>query len=808
MLRNYLRITIRNITRNKGFSFINIAGLAIGMAAFVLITLFVQHEMSFDSMHEKQPDVYRMLLDAQVADQTILTASSPAVMAGTFIDVFPEVIDATRIDNFSAGLLITYEGESFYEEGFFLADSSVFNLFSLPLIAGDAPTALNQPNTIVIAASVAKKYFGNDDPMGKTIQVDNNTDYTVTGVMEDVPANTHFRPRLIGSFITSGRADDPVWLNNSFFTYLLLQPGTDPSSLEAKFPAFIREHIGPQIEQFMGQPYDAAIEAGLKYDWKTENLGDIYLRSVAEDQLGPTGDIRYLYILSAIALFVLIIACINFMNLSTARATGRAREVGIRKVMGSQRAQLIRQFLGESITMAFISIVLAFGLVLAALPYFSSVTGVTFTLAPWLFGAMVVIAAATGLLAGFYPALVLSGFQPATVLKGTFARSKHGKVLRSSLVVFQFAITIVLLVGTLVVNKQMRFIQDRDLGFAKEQIVVVPIETFAGLNAFDTFRENLLSHSAIVNAASGGLMPGPDRIHNNTGFRGEDMRAEDFFIAGLGAVSNDYVETLDLTLVAGRDFDIDFPSDSAAWVINVSAASQMGWSPEEAIGKTLWHLGGMPDDSDREGHIIGVVEDAHYESLHANTRPIVMGHWNRFQRYAPIRIRPENVSQTLAYIEEQWTTLEPGFPFRYYFLDQDYQRFYEQEERLGNLYFSFAVLAIVIACLGLFGLASFVTTLRTKEIGIRKVLGASVPGVVVLLSKEFTYLVLFACAVGFPIAWYAMNQWLQDFAYATELGVTEFLITGVSALLIAWMTVSYQSIRAAMTNPVNALQHE
>ena len=808
MLRNYLRITLRNFARHKGYSFINIAGLATGMAAFVLITLFVQHERQFDRSHQKRADVYRMLLDAQIADQVILTASSPAVMAGTFMEVFPEVEDATRIDDFSSDLLITYEGTSFYEDGFFLADSSVFNIFSFPFLAGDPATALNRPNTIVITASVARKYFGDEAPMGKVLRVDNDTDYTVTGVMEDVLSNTHFQPRLIGSFLTSDQADNPVWLDNSYFTYLLLHPGADPAALEAKFPAFIREHVGPQIEQFMGQPYDAALSGGLKYAWKMENLGDLYLHSVAEDQLGPTGDIRYLYILSAIALFVLVIACINFMNLSTARATGRAREVGIRKVMGSDRGQLIRQFLGESIVTTILSMVLAFCLVLAVLPYFSTIAGADLRIAPWLFGALVVIAVGTGLLAGLYPALVLSGFQPVTVLKGRFSGSKQGKVLQSSLVVFQFTISIVLLIGTLVVHKQMRFIQERDLGFAKEQVVVVPIETRNGLNTFDTFRDNLLAHTGIVNAASGGAMPGPDRIHNNTGFRGEGMRADAFFIAGLGEVSDDYVETLGLHLIAGRDFSADFPADTAAWVVNESALAQLGWSPGEAIGKTVFRLSGMPDGSDRAGQVIGVVKDAHFESLHTGTRPIILGHWDQNQRYAPIRIRPENVPETLAYIEQRWTAFEAGYPFRYYFLDVDYQRFYEQEERIETLYSLFTSLAIIIACLGLFGLASFVTAQRTKEIGIRKVMGATVPGVVVLLSKEFTYLVLLACGVGFPVAWFAMNRWLQDFAYATELGVVEFAVAGMSALLIAWATVSYQSIRAATANPVNALRYE
>ncbi len=808
MLRNYLSVTLRTIARQKGYAFINLAGLAIGLAAFVLITLFVQQEMSYDRMHEKRADVYRVILDAKVGDQEVMSASSPAVMAGTFIDVFPEVIDATRIDAFTSDVLVTYEGTSFYQEDFFLADSSVFNIFSFELVQGDPATALNQPSGLVLSESMAAKYFGDADPMGKILRIDNNRDATVTGVMRDVPKATHFQPQMIGSFLSHSRADDTIWLNNSFYTYLLLAPGTDPATLEAKFPPFVSERIGAEMQQFMGQSFEDAKAAGMRYDWYLENLGDIYLRSQAEDQIAPTGDIRYLYVLSAIALFVLLIACINFMNLSTARATGRAREVGIRKVMGSDRGQLIRQFLGESTTMAVLAMVLAFGIVLAARPYFNAIADVDLQLAPWLLAAMVGIALVTGLVAGFYPALVLSGFQPATVLKGSFARSKEGTRLRSSLVVFQFAITVVLLVGTLVVAKQMRYIQDRDLGFTKDQVVVVPVETWDGFNSFETFRNNLLSHPGVVEVATGGLMPGPDRIHNFTAFRSEGMRMEDFFIAGLGDVSDDYVETLDLRLIAGRDFDPNFPADSASWVINEATAAQLGWTPEEAIGKTIWHLDAMEANGGQGSKVIGVMANANYESLHTLTRPIIMGNRPWFQRYAPVRIRPENVQATLAHIETHWLQMEPGYPFSYYFLDDDYQQFYEQEQRLSQLYVLFTVLAIVIACLGLFGLASFVTTLRTKEIGIRKVLGASVPGVVVLLSKEFTYLILIACAVAFPVAWFAMSRWLQGFAYATELGVAEFAIAGTAALVIAWTTVGYQSIRAALSDPVKALKND
>jgi len=808
MLKNYIRISLRTLSRNKGYSFINISGLATGLAAFVLIVLFVQNELSFDSMHEHAANVYRMQLDAELADQSIVTASSPAIMATQFLETFPEIQFATRLNSFSSQSLFTVDNEPYYETEVFEADSSVFDVFTLPLLAGSPETALNRPNTVVLSQSLAKKYFDESGAVGKTIRFDNRVDYEVTAVMEDTPYNSHFRPNMLLSFVSNPRANDPVWLNNSFFTYLRLEEGTPPASLEAKFPDFLRTYVGPQIEQFVGQPYDQALQAGFKYDWKLEAMPDIYLHSTSEEQVGKTGDIRYLYILGAIALFVLSIACVNFMNLSTARATGRAREVGIRKTMGSERGQLIRQFLGESVMMASISMVLSFLIIWAILPYFSKLADASLAIAPWLIGVMVVIALVTGLVSGLYPALVLSGFKPAQVLKGSFARSKHGTAVRSVLVVFQFGISIVLLVGTGVVYKQLNYMQSRDLGFEKDHVVVLSMETRNGSETFDTFRSKLLTNPSIVDVAAGGMIPGPGHIHNNTGFRAEGMSQDDFFIAALGEVTDDYAETLGLRVIAGRDFDEAFQTDSTAFVINEATAKQMGYTPEEAVGKKLARLGGNPDESDRWATVIGVVADANYNSLHTEVEPMVMGRWKQGQRYVPVRIRPENTQETLAFLENAWTAWEPGYPFRYFFMDDDYQKYYEQEERLGSLYTYFTILAVMIACLGLFGLASFVTTQRTKEIGVRKVMGASVPRIVMLLSKEFTVLVLISCLVAFPVAWFIMSRWLEDFAFATNIGWGVFAISGVSALLIAWLTVSYQSIKAATCNPVVALRTE
>ncbi|MCZ6758112.1 MAG: ABC transporter permease [Bacteroidetes bacterium] len=806
MLKNYLSITLRNLRRHKGYSFINIVGLAAGLAAFVLITLFVQNELSYDRQHGRGADLYRVILSADVMGQSLETTNTPAPMAATLVEEFPEIVNATRLDSYSR-VLVEHEDRQFYEPNFFLADSTFFDIFTVPLSTGDPKTALARPNTIVVTEEIARKYFGDEQPLGKILRVDNNVDYEITGIIQPIPGQSHFKPDLVGSFLTSRAANSPVWLNNSWYTYLLLEPGTDPVALEEKFPAIVSKYVAPSIERVTGQSYEEAVKAGLRYEFLLENVRDIYLYSGATDQIGPTGDVQYVYIMSAIALFVLLIAGINFMNLSTARATSRAREVGLRKVMGSDRKRLIYQFLGESLTMAGISMLLAVGFIFLALPLFNSIAGTSLVATPWLFATLLGVTMVTGFVAGLYPAFVLSGFRPVTVLNGSFASTSHGSFLRSSLVVFQFAITISLLIGTGVVIKQLNFIQNRDVGFDKEQVVVLPLESDEGRRGFETFREEIVQFPGVVEASGSNGLPGPGHIHQNTAFRGEANRSEDIFLASLIEVSPEYVTTLGLEILHGRDFSRNITTDVEGFLINEEAARELGFEPEEVVGTMLSQLGGNDDDSNRTGQILGVFADANFESMHQPIRPLVLGMQTGW-RYIPVRINADQTAETLAFLEEKWTALEPAYPYRYYFMDEDYRLYYDQEERLGQIYSYFTGLAILIACLGLFGLASFVTMQRTKEIGVRKVLGASVTSVVFLLSRQFTRLVLLSCVVAFPIAYFAMRSWLQDFAYATTIGWEIFVIAGVMSLAIAWLTVGFQSVRAAIADPVKALHHE
>ena len=807
MLKNYFLVSLRNIRRQPGYSFINISGLAVGMAAFVMISLFVRSELAFDQHHPNGDRVVQVQLSAAVAGQEIHTASSPAVMAGVFLETYPEVVDAARIDD-QAPILVEYGDIRFQEARFFYADSSVFNLFSLPLVRGDARRALNRPGTVVLSQEAARRYFGEADPMGQTLRLDRRLDLEVTGVFEASPRNAHFRPDLIASYLTHPRWDDPVWLNNSFNTYLLLRSPEDIVSLQAKMPDAVRTFAGPGVQQFLGISLDEALAAGFRYDWLLEPMPDLYLHNQADDQMGASSDVRYVALLGIIALFILAIACVNFMNLATARAAGRAREVGVRKALGSDRTPLIRQFLSESVTLSVISMLFALGLVLVSRPLFNAVAGTNLTVGGDLVAALLAVSLITGLAAGAYPAFFLSGFSPAEVLRGRLGGAGRGGRLRAGLVVFQFAVSVTLLIGTSMVFRQLQYIQAQEVGFERADLVVLPIETRAGIESFETFRSRASSLAEVQDVAASGIMPGPNRIHNNTGFRGESMRPDAFFVAAAGEVTHNYVETLGLELVAGRDFDEAFETDREAWVINEAAAREMGFTPEEAVGKRLARL--QDEGEDRWGEVIGVVRNAHFRSLHWDVEPMVFG--NRADgfgvRYAMVRLEPGGAADAISNLEPLYADWETGYPFSYYFLDADYDRFYAQERRLGTIYTSFSVLAILIACLGLFGLSAFVITERTKEIGVRKVLGASVPGIVLLLSARFTLLVVGACAIAFPLAWFAMSEWLAGFAYAVPMSWTVFAASGFGALLIAWLTVSYQSIRAATRNPVKSLRYE
>jgi len=804
MLTNYLKIALRNLRKHKGYTFINITGLAVGLACCLLIVLFVRDELSYDRYHDNADRIYRITLDALLGEQEIHGPISPAPMAQALVNDFPEVVQATRLFTFRDKTLVRYEDNRFVEERFFFGDSTFFEVFTFPFLQGDPETALVEPNTVVLTESTARKYFGQQNPIGQTLRVNERTDYEVTGVMADVPTNSHFHFDFLGSLGTLDNSRNPMWVSNNFRTYFLLADGHSPEALQAKFPAMVKNYAGPQVEQFLGITIDQFFASGGRFAFQIQALTDVHLHSQLDFEIEPNGDITYVYAFSVVAFLILLIACINFMNLATARSANRAKEVGVRKVLGSNRRQLTLQFLMESMLLSVIALGVALVLAAVLLPVFNSLSGKALQidyLDGFMLSGVIGLAVLVGLLAGSYPAFFLASFSIVNVLKGRGLVGMKSSGLRSGLVVFQFVISIALMIGTAMVYRQVDFIQNKRLGFDKEHVIV--LERFNALGPQQqAFKQQIQQHPNVVAVAAANTLPG--RSFGDTSFIPEGAPPEEILSLRLLYTDFDLLETLNLELVDGRFFSRDFATDSAAVVLNEAAVKELGWT--EAVGKRLV----SPSFNGEETEfitVVGVVKDFHFQSLREAIRPLGL-FIGRNLNYLAVRIQPGDISGTLAAFETQWKTFAPGQPFTYSFLDRDVDALYQADQRTGSLFGTFALLAIMIACLGLFGLAAFTAEQRTKEIGVRKVLGASVGGIVLLLSKEFTKLVALAFVVAAPLAYFATNRWLQDFAFQADFSWWIFVLAGLAALTIAWLTVSYQSIRAALTNPVEALRYE
>jgi putative ABC transport system permease protein len=699
--------------------------------------------------------------------------------------------------------LVRHQDKIFQEELFYFADPGIFEVFTLPLIKGDAKTALADPNSVVLTAAMAQKYFGDEEPLGKIINIDDEFDLKVTGVMQEIPRAAHFHFDFLGSMKlleqAFGEQEFKNWGSNNYATYLLFPKDYPVENFTQAIPAFIGRHH-PDGEEAISQT-----------TLHLQRLTDIHLHSQLDSEIEANGNIVYVYIFSAIALFLLLIACVNFMNLATARSANRAKEVGLRKVVGAERRQLIRQFLGETIFMALISLFLAIVFVEVALPAFNAFAGKELSLrsqsAPFIFFSLIGISVFVGVIAGSYPAFFLSRFQPVAVLKGQKAGATRSR-FRSALVVFQFAISIILIVGMGVVYNQLEYCRTKNLGLNKEHVVVLPmdqdmVQRYAGI------KSQLLQHPHVVNVAASKRVPSGRLLDSSGGSVPVDDSYEplDFRIANV-RVDHTFVDTYGLQMAAGRNFSVAFPTDSTeAFILNETAVSKIGWpSPEAALGRPLQY-------GNRRGRIIGVVKDFNYESLHQPITPIVMYIAPSSFNSLSVKIRPdrpEDVAATLEFLKNKWQEYRPNFPFQYSFIDERYELLYQSEHRLGQIFGTFSVLAVFIACLGLFGLTSYTAEQRTKEIGIRKVLGASVSTIVVLLSKDFTRLVVVATLAAWPIAYYAMNRWLQEFAYRINIHQQSatFLLAAALALAIALATVIFQAVKAALANPVKSLRYE
>lgn len=805
MIKNYFKIAFRNLIRNKAFSAINIFGLAIGIATCLLIMLFVQNELSYDRFNKKADRIVRVTFFGEVRGEKMKEASVMPPVAHTLMADYPEVEEATRL-SIAGSPMVNYGDKTFKEESVAFVDSNFFNVFTLPLLQGDKRTALLEPNTLVITRAVAQKYFGNENPVGKVLYFKSwNTNYKVTGVIDKVPSNAHFHFDFFASMAGVPDAKSSSWMTSNYYTYLVLRKGYDYKQLQAKLPKVVEKYMGPQIQKAMGISLEQFLQKGNNIGFNLQPITDIHLHSDLSFDLAPYGDIRYVYIFSAIAIFMLLIACINFMNLSTASASKRAREVGIRKVMGSLKFQLVRQFLVESLLLTAFALLLSLLFVKLALPLFNNITGKTldlnFTQNTWLLPSLLLLGLITGILAGSYPAFFLSSFNPVTVLKGKLMAGKKSSWLRSGLVVFQFFISITLIVGTAVVYKQLSYIQSKKLGYEKDQVLILP-ETYLLGQKEGVLRQQLLQDPRVLNITSSGYLPvGPSNGNNFFIYAQEEASQ----IKSLRYdVEDNYIPTLGMQIAYGRNFSRDFATDSAGIILNETAARVFGWE-KNAVGKTLKHR--ENNGSENTYHVIGIVKDFHFKSLHERISPLVMT-LTKNSGTLIIKTKTADIAGLLATIKKNWDILNPEAPFSYSFLDDRYNKTYQAEHNTGLILGIFAGLTIFVACLGVFGLATFTAERRTKEIGIRKILGASVTAIVSLLSKDFLKLVGIAFIIAVPIAWFVMNKWLEDFAYRINIPWQAFALAALFAITITIITVSFQAIKAAIANPVKSLRTE
>jgi predicted permease len=790
MIKNYLVVTLRNLRKHKAYSLINITGLAIGMACSILIFLWVRDELSFDRFHANATQVCRVYRDkgATAAGSTSALTSPP--MAAAFKKDFPEVLKSTRFGTWQRRL-VTNGDKSFPETGYMHADPDFFEMFSFPFVKGNPKTSFSNPNSVVLSESAARKYFGADNPIGRTLTVDGAFDIVVTGVVQDPPSNSSLKFSMLSPFdlLLSKylyEIDYDRWGFNSFSTFLLLAPAVRAADFNAKLDGYLQRYAAEDTDRLAAQP-----------------LTDIHLRSTVAHEPFATGSIKYVWIFSALALFILAIASINFMNLTTARYAKRAREVGMRKVVGASRSQLVRQFFAESILTSLLALGVALIFVEVALPAFNSLSGKALA-ADWLEKLPVLlscfgIALATGVLSGIYPALFMSSFRPIRVLKGVLRGAGGGAAFRKTLVIIQFSLSVFLITGTAVISRQMTYMRTRDLGFDKERII--HLRLFGELNGkYPVIRERLLQNPDVVSVAASLALP--TDIQSSPGtpdWEGKDPNAKWNIKADF--VDFDYIETFGIPIVEGRSFSRDFSTDAdEAYIVNEEAVRRMGLK-RPFVGQRFAFWG-------QEGRIVGIMKDAHFQSFHQKIEPLVFKIFPDWFRFLYIKLRAGDTPAVIASIEKTWASLHLGYPFDYRFLDEDFENLYRTEARMGALFRTFAALAVFIACMGLFGLASFMAEQRTKEIGIRRILGASITGIAAMMSREFAVLVLAANLIAWPAAWFFMGRWLRGFAYRAELSLWSFVLSGAIALAVALLTVGTLSVKAASANAADALRHE
>ena len=805
MFNNYFKIAWRNLLRNRAFSAINIVGLAIGLASCMLISLYVLDELSFDRYNEKADRIVRVIFKGTMQGGKMNEAHVMAPTAQALKDDYPEVQSATRLRQ--GGFPKVIIGDKQYtEDPMAFVDNNFFDVFTLPLIKGNAKNALSEPNTVIVTRKLAEKYFGTEDVIGKLITFKgSDIAYKITGIIKQVPRNSHFSYELFVSMASLEEARSTSWMQSEYFTYLLLREGVDYKKLEAKLPQTVEKYMGPQLQKAMGVTLSEFRKGGNDIGLYLQPLTDIHLYSESSYDLGSPGDIKYVYIFGAVAVIMLLIACINFMNLSTAGASKRAREVGVRKVMGSNKMELVWQFLLESLLLTSIALILATIFAFIALPLFNNLSGKDLTLqlhtVPALIPFILILGLVVGILAGSYPAFFLSSFRPIAILKGKFTSEKGSIGLRSGLVVVQFFIAITLMVGTIVIYQQLKFIQNKKLGYEKDQVLVLTTWPL-GKNQ-EVFREEILRDPHVLNVSASSYIPaGPSNNNNFTIY--PDDKAMQLVKTLRYDVDAHYIPTLGMEMAAGRNFSKDFGNDSSGVVLNETAVKMLGWK-KNPLDHTITNTNN--DGQKHTYRVIGVVKDFHFRSLHERIAPLAMV--LRGDAGAMIvKIKTQNIDGLLSQMERKWKSFNPDMPFTYSFMNDRINNTYAAEQKTGQILGIFSGLTIFVSCLGLFGLATFTAEQRTKEIGVRKVLGASVASIVGLLSKDFLKLIMVAIVVSVPVAWYGMNKWLQSFEYRIEISWWMFIAAGIISVGVALFTVSFQSIKAALMDPVKSLRSE
>jgi putative ABC transport system permease protein len=806
MHKSYFKIAYRTLLKNKFYAGINILGLSLGMAASILIIIFIVDELSYDKFHPQGERIYRINMQGKMNGNEFNMALSPAPMAQALKDEVPEVADAIRLGAFRT-MPIRFEDKTFTEPMMLVAEANFFDFFGFELLQGDPKTALSGPDKVVLTESAAKKYFGNADAIGQVIlRSSEKTPTEVTGVVPDPPHNSHLTFDMLLSGESWGYMKDLQWSSNNLYTYYRIHPESNPENVKVALDSFIQKYFGPEIEQYLGISLEAFLEQGNQFGYITQPIHEIHLYSNLSEEIKPSGGIQYLYVFGAIALFIIVIACINFMNLSTARSANRAKEVGVRKSVGAGKARLIGQFLSESMVYSFVSGFFALALIILALRPFNALSGKDLGLEIFAnplillgyLGFMILI----GMMAGSYPAFYLTSFSPVAVLKGKIRSGVKRSGFRNGLVVFQFIVSISLIISSMVVYKQLNFMQEKDLGFDKENVLKLLHTRSLGTNA-EAFKQELLANSGFLLASFANALP--PNIDWSSVFKTSDSNQD--FLCNLNFVDHNHLETMKYELVMGRFFSEEYPSDTGAIILNESAFRQMGWTildGNQRLGG-FWNVNSEPI----EREVIGVLRDFNFESLKSSVRPLIMTLGPNSSQEMAIRIGPGELGTKLEFLEATWKKHSDGAPFEYSFVDQNFNALFQSEQKMGNIILIFTVLAISIACLGLLGLAAYTTEQRSKEISIRKTLGASMSHLVTILSKDFTLLVLIAFVIAGPLAYYFMtNYWLSNFAYRVEVDVVLILLAGLISITISWLTVSYQSFKTAANNPVDYLKNE